>query len=75
MVTLQSVQSHTGLTHHFYFFLTFGHSGAQCKNLAPLGLKGLTQHREGQITPTHYSRPIRLLHPNTTQSLALTLVY
>ena len=55
MVTLQSVQSHTGLTHHFYF-LTFGHSGAQdwapeCPNikkikmvgnhLAPLGLKGL----------------------------------
>ena len=32
MVTLQSVQSHTGLTHHFYFFLTFGHSGAQRVN-------------------------------------------
>ena len=36
MVTLQSVQSHTGLTHHFYF-LTFGHSGAQ----EPFGTTGL----------------------------------
>jgi len=28
MVTLQSVQGHSGLTHLFNF-LTFGHSGAQ----------------------------------------------
>ena len=50
MVTPQSIQRHTGLTHHFLKFLTFGLSGAQvlndladsfCNSQKNAGLKGL----------------------------------
>jgi len=38
MARLQGIQGHTGLTHHFWFFWTFGQSGAhswapECPNI------------------------------------------
>jgi len=38
-VTLQSVQGHTGLTHHFLNFLTLGHSGKvpECQKIERVG--------------------------------------
>ena len=49
MATFQSVQDHTGLTHHFKIFLTFGHSGAQdwapeCPNVKKIKNGGLDQY-------------------------------
>ena len=48
MVTLQSVQSHTGLTHHFYFFdvraLVRSGLSAQCPNVKKNKNGGLDQY-------------------------------
>ena len=49
MVTIQSVQDHTGLIHPFSIFLTFGHSGAQdsapvCPNVKKIKNGGLDQN-------------------------------
>ena len=57
MVTPQSVQGHTGLTHHFFKFLTFGRSGAQSwaperpnvENLKNAGLNQYGPERFGSL--------------------------
>ena len=60
MVTPQSVQGHTGLTHHFLKFLTFGLSGAQDWAPESPNVKKLKNGGLDQYGPQRFGRLILL---------------
>ena len=55
MVTLQSVQRHIGLTHHFYV-LTFGQSGAQAERKSDR----MSKNKNGALNQYDAERFVRL---------------
>ena len=60
MVTPQSVQGHTGLSRHFFKFLTFGLSGAQDWAPESPNVKNLKNGGLDQYGPERFGRLILL---------------